>query len=89
VAAEQPVPDRARGPVEQVDRPIEEVAISSIVDMGPSDSDRDDAPPVKFDGGTLTDIGAHGAPMSNDPGAEITAASWARYDGCGDAPDGR
>ena len=37
---------------------------------------------INFDGGTLTDIGAPGAPMAPFPGAEQTVAAWAMYNGC-------
>jgi polyhydroxybutyrate depolymerase len=35
---------------------------------------------VKFDGGTVEGIGS--SPMGPYPGAETTAAAWAKYDGC-------
>jgi polyhydroxybutyrate depolymerase len=54
-------------------RPSEPVAILEI--HGTADDI------VRFDGGSLSDIGAPGT-MSSYPGARETAATWTAYDGC-------
>jgi polyhydroxybutyrate depolymerase len=40
---------------------------------------------IAYDGGALTELGSR-SPMAPYPGAEATAAIWARKNGCGDRP---
>jgi polyhydroxybutyrate depolymerase len=38
---------------------------------------------IRYEGGTLSDVGPPAATTSPYPGAEATAEAWANYDGCG------